>query len=684
MQILLIIAILWILFECISLYLHRRSTITLYGIEIRFLYSGFKLLLRLCIYAGMCSKIDEFYKQSGIFLSAYEDEGFWRLVIATLFLFEFIFEQDLLHWHTKTAENPVKKENKSLDAFISSKRILRIPWNLFYVIAMAIYSNAKFRNEKIWLYFILWGLIDIAIWFFNFDWQERLYFKALRRKVFESLNLGYAWNSFLYGIIMQDDTKKIPSTFGSAHVSNRPSDIVIFDNDTELIPYFHNEIVTDKSLWFYLHSAIYIYAFDTSLYSANELDNKIHEAVSYLHYAIFRPTYIYLIGNKDELDWVYDKYDWMPDIKINIISDGSYITPRIDIEDYRNRMRPEFTDTELSAYEKLCKKRNWIFSPAPYVGNHELLDYKDSRHMRYYLQPDSFLDSMLTNLFIFLFHTPKIFPATDYRSLCAKHLDKSYAEIKSDNPAIFFRNYNKCVSHIYQSIPRLDNMFYFLPENEMMCCFFQNMFNPNERKTAILAGFDYADMCMRFILYYTLTKHSIPFSPELIKSDLQALGDAIIQYSHTDDFLYHSITTPMDIINKPVKFALDILSDLYYFDFVGNSITFAGLTNLLRHIRNETRGHGSIRDDIAEPLWHAMYVLLILLSDFLKIYNFKLFVKNDMVFCSYPDDSYLYNLKDYCLVNNGIACPMYQCHKKNNEYINYIRGKVFIPELIDK
>ena len=114
MQILLIIAILWILFECISLYLHRRSTITLYGIEIRFLYSGFKLLLRLCLYAGMCSKIDEFYKQSGIFLSAYEDEGFWRLVIATLFLFEFIFEQDLLHWHTKTAENPVKKENKSL------------------------------------------------------------------------------------------------------------------------------------------------------------------------------------------------------------------------------------------------------------------------------------------------------------------------------------------------------------------------------------------------------------------------------------------------------------------------------------------------------------------------------------------------------------------------------------------
>ncbi len=247
----------------------------------------------------------------------------------------------------------------------------------------------------------------------------------------------------------------------------------------------------------------------------------------------------------------------------------------------------------------------------------------------------------------------------------------------------FFRSCNYYSSYIYKEIPRIEDMYYYKASNYYLCGFFQNMFRNTERTQAILAGFDYVDMVLRFVLYHFAVKKGLGFQERLVDDDIQALGEEILQLLDEEDFLYETAVIKTVPVNNTVENALLILSEYFPLKFEGKEINFRGLLFLLRVLRNQTRGHGSIQDAIVNPLWYALYVLFVLFSFMLRVDNFEIHAKGDRILTGYSNDGLVYPMGEYGIISSDMPCPLYQIKNNKKEYINYFRGDIIIPNIIN-
>lgn len=257
---------------------------------------------------------------------------------------------------------------------------------------------------------------------------------------------------------------------------------------------------------------------------------------------------------------------------------------------------------------------------------------------------------------------------------------KELGEIdKSD----FFRSCNYYSSYIYKEIPRIEDMYYYNASNYYLCGFFQNMFRNAQRKQAILAGFDYVDMVLRFVLYHFAVKKGVGFQERLVEDNIQFLGEEILKLLDEKDYIYETAVVKSVPINNTVENALLILSEYFPLRFEGKEINFCGLLFLLRVLRNQTRGHGSIQDAIVNPLWYALYVLFVLFSFMLRVDNFEIHVKGDRILTGYSNDGLVYPMGEYGMISSDMPCLLYQLKKNKREYINYFKGDIIVPHIIN-
>ena len=246
----------------------------------------------------------------------------------------------------------------------------------------------------------------------------------------------------------------------------------------------------------------------------------------------------------------------------------------------------------------------------------------------------------------------------------------------------FFKSCNLYSTYIYRWIFRVEDMYYYRSSNYYFCCFFHNMFRHKERKLAILAGFDYVDMILRFVLYQLVIKKGKKDSWHLLVEDIQSLGDGIVELLDKNDCIYETAVEKSVPVKDSLENALLILEKYFPIRCEGDTMNFQGLVYLLRVVRNQTRGHGSIQDTIVEPLWYALYVLCVQLNDMLQVYNLELRIQNNKVFLGYTKEKQLYDLDEYAIVSSDMPCPLYEIKKGKKEYINYFKGNFIIPDIV--
>ena len=263
--------------------------------------------------------------------------------------------------------------------------------------------------------------------------------------------------------------------------------------------------------------------------------------------------------------------------------------------------------------------------------------------------------------------------------------DFTLPEIADTDLSQFFRARNMYSSYIYIRIPSCRDSYCFQANNYYLCGFFQHMFRSTERRLSILAGFDYVDMILRFVLYHFAVKKGLGFQPRMVDDDIQYMGAELLKLLDEQDAIHETAVRTTLPINETLRNALLILETYFPLKAEGTQINFTGLVTLLRILRNNTRGHGAIQDSIVDPLWYALYILFVILGDMLQISDFEIRLCDDgSIQTGYGRDGWLYPMGEYGMLSDHMPCPIYQIKGKKKEYINYFRGDFIVPHIISE
>lgn len=567
-----------------------------------------------------------------------------------------------------------KKQNMELMAWKKRAPLIddrRILWCMFFILLYLFLQ--KFYMA---LALVPYLLFHILFYYLVNDYSARLFMKRLHEYVqtvtkYDDEN-GNTWNEVCHGVLMKDDTGKIPVTFSA--LTGQPTDIVILDMKTEILPH-PKEVTEPKWAQIYLHAAFFVYVLQADKYAENELQKELETAIMHTHFQISKPIYIFLLGKADALSKWKERYDWLCEVCIKIVDGAKKVDMQYVLDDYRSR--------KWVHYEKLPAKKT--ASQEEYLLYTKLLEIeqtRDNHAVRRVLDyhPEKMWYQVLLEKV--LKDDSKKFSCYDDRFFLRAFTGRGLMDLPAIDKNVFFRNYNKYSSYIYLTIPHQDMDYCFTPRNYYLCGFFHNMFRENERIPSVLAGFDYADLLLRFVLYHTAQKRGLIFDEKLVDDNLQFMGEKIFELVTKEDCIYRYVTTPVDV-NVTLQNALLILGEYFPICAKGEKVTFLGLCTLLRVIRNQTRGHGSIREEISQPLWFSLYVLLVILGEMLRVQDFQIEVTEDgKILTGYFSEKMLYPMENYGYTKNGFPCILYGCSKNGREYINYFQGDIIVPEII--
>lgn len=567
----------------------------------------------------------------------------------------------------------VKKQNPDLTAWkkgIAFWKDGRVLWCAAFVIFYM-------TTGKLYLCLALlpYLLFRALVMYATTDFSARLFMENLTDYRYTATshdeeNNNY-WKEITHAVLMKDDTKRVPVTFSA--LRGQPTDILVFDNATEILP--HPKDVTEAR-WaeIYLHAAFLVYVLDAEKYTPEQLRMECEQAVLYTHFQVSKPVYIFLIGDGSKLQYVKDAYDWMPEVHFQIVRDYRKVDLQYAIDDYHSRKWVSYGKMPKRATGS--KEEELLYTEL--LAIEETRDNRAIRKMIDYRPETIWYHRLFEKLFK---QVPKKFTCHDERFFLRAFTNYRLEDLPALDKNVFYRNYNKYSSHIYLTIPHQDEMYCFVPQNYYLCGFFQNVFRENERIPSILAGFDYAELLLRFVLYHMAVKSGLGFDETLVDDNLQFMGDKILELATPEDVIYPYITTSVDV-TVTLHNALAILMEYFPIRTEGDKLSFGGLCMLLRVVRNQTRGHGSIKEEIAEPLWFALYVLLVILGEMLRVQDFRIEIKDGEIMTGYSSAKELLPMKEYGYVSGDLPCVLYQCGKSGREYINYFRGDIIVPEII--
>lgn len=218
----------------------------------------------------------------------------------------------------------------------------------------------------------------------------------------------------------------------------------------------------------------------------------------------------------------------------------------------------------------------------------------------------------------------------------------------------------------------------------MLCRFWkQILFSSPLNATLML--FDLIDMQLRSYLYYVLLKNGkqIDLRDEMIKiSSFIGLGKAII-----DNNKNRSINNNFrEIFNIDILFdSVKDFEDCFQVELADQDFNFLGLVFLLNYIRNKTRGHGVLKEEIIKIVLPILFRMAVLINHYLILNQLKLEIVNQTPFITFAGDSI--EAKPFIEINDTTSeiVLLFSIDAKNKmTYIDYFNGNFYKPTLLNK
>ena len=109
----------------------------------------------------------------------------------------------------------------------------------------------------------------------------------------------------------------------------------------------------------------------------------------------------------------------------------------------------------------------------------------------------------------------------------------------------------------------------------------------------------------------------------------------------------------------------------------GSTVSFLKTCEILRYLRNRTKGHGFIQPANAADLWQlAMHYTMILIR-FLHLDSFAMEYYKGKPEAGYLSEEYLYYVDYFYYSDGNMPCPLVDARNGMNEYLNYFTGEKF-------
>ena len=211
--------------------------------------------------------------------------------------------------------------------------------------------------------------------------------------------------------------------------------------------------------------------------------------------------------------------------------------------------------------------------------------------------------------------------------------------------------------------------------------FYRGIIAHTSELTSFMALMDYMDLVLRLCLYTLMAQSGDrTISRETIPDDFAQLGNRIASMAQPNTPLWEGVFNTGVPCRLPA--VLIGMEQILYVKLEGQEFRFLGLCDLLYYIRNKTRGHGSVQDNVG-ILWAFALEASLALSRFLRLDIYSFDVRLGLLWAGWD--------KEEQLVLDPLAYPKAGCpivafdpgdrgkKQKDITYIDYFHGRLVTP-----
>lgn len=238
--------------------------------------------------------------------------------------------------------------------------------------------------------------------------------------------------------------------------------------------------------------------------------------------------------------------------------------------------------------------------------------------------------------------------------------------------------------------------------NKRIYEFLHNAFVMDQPFQSVMALLDYGELILRCCAYFMFLRQAAPIhdyierTPRcayrynrrledpaaLTKADIQTLAEIISAGAASEEEIYPELRSKLFEVEGILKISIfQPLEQLLEIRFQEEQFDFIGLCSVIRYIRNRIKAHGSIQDKNIGCIWNFLAYSMLILSAYLRIWDFDVCQKNDGQWCGYPGaevkaDPFFHRKDDsFCVLHDMKVAK----EKKVYEYINYFEGEMIVP-----
>ena len=110
-----------------------------------------------------------------------------------------------------------------------------------------------------------------------------------------------------------------------------------------------------------------------------------------------------------------------------------------------------------------------------------------------------------------------------------------------------------------------------------------------------------------------------------------------------------------------------------------DEFNFTGLIQFINELRNDTKGHGVIQDEMADVIIKMLLYYISFIHKFLALEKFSCMIAKDVCLAGYEGRE----MEGRTVFFNGEYTPnlLWECKKNNNKYMNFFEGEYIVPSI---
>ena len=228
-----------------------------------------------------------------------------------------------------------------------------------------------------------------------------------------------------------------------------------------------------------------------------------------------------------------------------------------------------------------------------------------------------------------------------------------------------------------------------MPKDTFLLELYKMAYFTDSAYQSILILLNYMGALSRIVLYYLYAKNNDNFDVKEINREI-AIDNIpiwkrnIYNLVKKDDVLYQNIkVNSLELDLEELKIIKDYMKYLLNVDIEGEELTFLGLFELIRQLRNKVEAHGSISEDNVYIIWYLFDILISKLNQIFKVTELNIEREKDGVKVKYDQENKAIYLGEYVLYINNELCFIFpkeinyeekNLREEEKNYINYFNG----------